>query len=241
MCSSVRPAFGEPVDRTARAAPQRVTFRAVNAYGDVQSSIDPHREAGYAAGYMAGWGVGYHAATAEIDAQRKELLRIDAQERVRAQHEAAVAVQVLAQAAAAMRERALPVVKEVSNALVMKSIELAEAIIGKELSDTRKSAQIALERAMADPDLREEIVRIKVSQQDYDTIQHFAAELPGAQLPEGVKLVPADSLAPGDAICDLPEGYIDARISAAFTRVKELVLGTADTDICAVSTPSGEE
>jgi flagellar assembly protein FliH len=232
MSSSERPAFGEPVASNVSISGRTPSFYSGTDGLDPRPIIDPNREAGFAAGYTAGWSVGYHAASVEVAAQRKKRDQRDAQRRQKLHDDAVAAIDVLSRAANAARQRTLPVIEEASRDLVLKSVELAEAIIGRQLADARASAQVALDKALADPELCAEAVQIRLSQQDYQVIQTVNAESEGAfALPEGVVLTADSSLMPGDVMCVLTEGYLDARISTALARVRQTIIDTAESGL----------
>jgi flagellar assembly protein FliH len=49
---------------------------------------------------------------------------------------------------------------------------------------------------------------------------------PEVRARSGVALVADASLQPGDAIADMPNGYLDARIGTALSRAKATLLGS---------------
>lgn len=175
---------------------------------------------GYSAGYSAGWSAGARAAAREAEAQKRRLAQEAA---VRAQEQADAARQalaVLAQAADSARRRTAPVVADAQDALAAGVVELAEALLGAELRDEDASARAALRRALAVGE-DEEVVRVRLNPEDlahlHATLHHLPADL---QLPPGVELLPDPSLPRGDAMSELTEGFLDARLARAIARVK---------------------
>ncbi|MHB1064509.1 MAG: FliH/SctL family protein [Georgenia sp.] len=176
---------------------------------------------GYTAGYAAGWAAGSRAAAqaGAVDQRRRDEEAATAAARQAALVETAVAA--LAQSAAAARARTAPVVEEALATLARGAVELAEAVLGVELADDDTSARVALIRALAlagDVDL----VRIRMNPGDLAHLRSALERHPtGLDLPPGVDLVADDTLGRGEAVSELAEGYLDARIGSAVTRARQ--------------------
>lgn len=164
---------------------------------------DPSVVRGHAAGYAAGLRV----AEAELSARRAEL-EAEAESRAeesRRRVESALAA--LDAAAARLDARRAPVLADADRALTAAAVELAAAILAREPVAT--SAE-ALDRALAlagDATPR----RIRLNPADL-------VALGGA--PAGIELVADASIAPGDAVLDLADGELDARLSASLDRAR---------------------
>ena len=171
------------------------------------------RAAGHAAGYAAGLRAAAHDIAAEEERRDAELARAIAEGEARVDH----AVGVLAAAAEALNQRTLPLLSEAQDALAATAMELAEAILGVELNTTEVSATSALRRALAGVDALTVHV-VKMNPQDLASLdqQTIAAA--------GVSLEADASLAPGDAISQFADGFLDARISTAVRRAREAIL-----------------
>ncbi|WP_413451438.1 FliH/SctL family protein [Georgenia phoenicis] len=176
--------------------------------------------AGYSSGYTAGWSAGTRAAAQEAEAQRRLAAEQLAARAQRAATAAQEALNTLARAAEAARHRAAPVLDEAESALTRAAVDLAETVLGTELRDGDASAHAALRRALSVRD--EGLVRIRLHPADLvhltETLSALPAEL---RVPEGVELVADPELGPGDAVSELEEGYLDARIGAAVARVRD--------------------
>ncbi|TXN29211.1 FliH/SctL family protein [Lacisediminihabitans profunda] len=192
-----------------------VTFPALRSL-----ETDPFEVQSRASGHAAGYAAGLRAASGEL---AERIARLDAE------HEAAVlhgraridrVIAVLGAAARALDERTLPLIEGSQDALAAAAIELAEAILGSELSRDENSARSALTRALAGADSTTvRVVRmnpVDLAGLDADTI---AAT--------GVLFAPDDSLARGDAVTEFEVGYLDARISTALARAKAAIAGEA--------------
>jgi flagellar assembly protein FliH len=193
-------------------------FTAV-AYPDVSSR--PHSEAedqARARGYAAGFAQGAREAEREFAARRAQLDAgfAEAAERadVALQHRIA-AVELMLRALEARLE---PVVESAQESLAASAMDLAEAILGVELRDAGTSAKSIVARVLSTVDAAEAtIVRV------------HPGELPlltglfGGH--DALQLVGDDSLDRGDAVAELPSGFVDARISTALARARHALLG----------------
>ncbi|PYG01072.1 flagellar assembly protein FliH [Georgenia satyanarayanai] len=176
--------------------------------------------AGYSSGYTAGWSAGARAAAQDAEEQRRraaEELAVRAQQAATAAQEA---LSVLARAAEAARHRAAPVLSEAQGALTRAAVDLAETVLGAELGDGDASARSALRRALSVRD--EGLVRVRLNPEDLAHLTATLDSLPAELgLPAGVELVADPALGRGDAVSELEEGYLDARVGAAVSRVRD--------------------
>lgn len=197
-----------------------LAFSAVSlpslSHPDAERTETQARTRGHAAGYAAG----LRAAEKELrekqtalEAEHAELLRAG---RVRVER----ALDALAAATRAADARTLPVLRESEATLAAAAIDLAEAIIGHELSDGDRSARAALGRALG-----------VVTSSDLTSIRMNPSDLalidPDLRDGAGVDLVADATLQPGDALALLPDGYVDARIGTALARARAALLGSS--------------
>jgi flagellar assembly protein FliH len=107
------------------------------------------------------------------------------------------------------------------------ALELAAAVLGTELSDAATAARAALRR-LREQDPAREVHTVRLHPRDLAAVR-TALAAPGAGagdplggLPDltGVDLVADPTLAPGDAVGEFPEGYLDARIDGALDRAR---------------------
>lgn len=110
-------------------------------------------------------------------------------------------------------ELASLVLAESDAALVAAAIELAESILGRELSDGETSARVALTRAFSTID-QDAVLDVRLSPVDLAVLAANGIES------TTVRMIADPSLARGDAVVDVPEGRIDARISSALDRAR---------------------
>jgi flagellar assembly protein FliH len=178
---------------------------------------DQARTAGYAAGYAAGAREAARVAAAE--AVRLEWLRREDGVRRSGEHEAAVAV--LARVTRAAAARTAPVLADAERAVHAAALELASVVLGCELADGEHSARTALARVLADPQVPG-LHTVRLHPRDLDALR-AAGGVPDVA---GVQLVADPTLAPGDAVGQHPDGYLDARVATALARARAALLGT---------------
>jgi len=166
-------------------------------------------------GHAAGYAAGRKQAEAEAAVLREQISAEAARATALATAELRAANDALARAAAEFRSRQAPVLASVDASIAAAAIELAEAIVGHELSSGDGSARAAIERASAETVPAGSVVRLN----PHD-IRVIEAE-GGAP---GVELVPDHSLQRGDAVVDLAHGSIDARVSASLARAKAVLV-----------------
>ena len=173
---------------------------------------------GYTHGHAAGYTAGLRAADADRLRRLEELEADFAARRDQQQAKAARLAALLRSAAEALNARTLPTVAEAEGTLVAAAVELTEAILGYELADRSKAARAALDRAVSGSKGLD-VVAIRMHPQDLAVL----AELePGAEGSDPrVELTADPSLSPGDAVAELPHGFLDAKISTAVARVKQ--------------------
>lgn len=179
------------------------------AQDDLQARARVH---GHAAGYAAG----LKSAEADLALRRQQL---EAQARAAAVDAAArtdAALAALRAAVRALDARLAPTVEEAEATLAEAAVDLAEAVLGRELAAGVDSAESALRRALSHPEARE-VVAVRLSPTD------LAALPDDVRAAAGVPLQADASLSPGDAVAQLPDGYLDARIGAALERARAVL------------------
>lgn len=163
-------------------------------------------------GHAAGYAAGRKQAEAELAGLRERLESEAAEASEAARARIGSALEALARAASDFRSWQAPVLQSVDASIASAAIELAEAIVGHELSTAGGSARAALDRASVEAVPAGSIVRL--NPQDIAVI---VAE-GGAQ--PGLELVADYSLERGDAVVDLQHGSLDARVSASLQRAR---------------------
>lgn len=193
-----------------------LTFPSLPGSAQQEQADADSRAAGHAAGYAAG----LRAAGAELAGQKAAL---DAEHRAALLHDGARmdrAIAVLTASALALDSRLVPVLTDAQDVIAASALDLTEAIIGVELTDGERSAKAALTRvlAMVDPAT---IATIRLNPLDLGVLDE------SVRAAAGVPFTADASIARGDAIADLPLGYLDARIGTAVARARAAILGDA--------------
>lgn len=179
-------------------------------------------------GHAAGYAAGLRVAHAETEALR---VRLDAEHAARSaalEAETARRVAALVAATDALLARTVPVLESAEQSVVDAAMELADAAVGYAIRASRpdsgavagavtslearpaSGAEATVRRALA---LVDHAVAIAVRLSPDD-----AAAVAALDLPVAVRADP--TLADGDAVVDLPDGVLDARIGVALDRAK---------------------
>lgn len=214
----------EPGPAAAAVTTAATVFRPapLGASGTTTSRSTESDARARAAGYAAGWAAGARAA-AEA-AARRQAEAVERAERDYAERDRRLteALGVLERVSTAAADRALPTLGESTRALHEAALELAAAVLGRELEAGEQSARAALDRALSlPPDAGP--VTVRLHPQDLAQVRAMLAEGQLA-VPAGTELVPDPGLVPGDAISELPHGYLDARIGSALERARRALL-----------------
>ncbi|MSR99996.1 MULTISPECIES: FliH/SctL family protein [unclassified Arthrobacter] len=191
----------------------RMAYPALGGH-DVERAVERGRTQGHAAGYAAGM----HAAAAETARLREELrIRFDAETaalRARADH----ALQLLNNAEQSLAKLTVPVVAEVQDSLAAAALDLAEALLGRELANGETSARAALDRALSGVDTRL-VHQVRMHPADLAVLGDDVLNQ------AGVVFTPDASLKRGDAVTEFPDGFLDATLGTALARAKAALLG----------------
>lgn len=175
----------------------------------LEREFESARVRGYSAGHAAGMRVAAESAAIVREEQERER----EQERLRQERRIGQALVAIDAAAASLAERECALSAASQQELERLAIELAEAILARELRDDTRAA---LRRALAHVDPAE-VRELRLNPVDAETLRD--------QAPEGVVLTPDPALAQGDAIAVLDEGRIDARVAAALDRARRALRG----------------
>lgn len=180
---------------------------------------DPSRAAGFAAGWAAGARAAAEAAQADRARQQADHDQRESQRDLLVQQ----ALMTLAAATQSWHQRAVPVIDEARAAVYAAALELAEAILQREIQPGPQSARTLLERALqvpadADP------TNIRLHPDDLLHV-NLLIESGEVKVPEGLRLVADARLSHGDAITEHDDGALDARISTAVARARAALLG----------------
>jgi flagellar assembly protein FliH len=203
--AGVAPAARFDVDLRRRAQPPDEVLAEARAVAE-------------AAGYAAGWAQGRREARAAAEAQadRDALAVEEVMAALTEQVERTMAA--MAAAATTLERQAVPAIREIEDAIVNTALQIAEAVIGRELRTATEPGREAMTRALAlAPAQRPVTVRLNPA----DRMSIGTTEL----VVDGrtVTLVDDASLRPGDAVAVCDATTIDARLGPAVERVREVL------------------
>jgi flagellar assembly protein FliH len=167
------------------------------------------RVQGHAAGYAAGRREAAVVLEQDRAALRAEADRVLAGEIARVRSAAAA----LDAGAASLLTHGTSAGAVADEAVLAAAVDIAELVLGRELADRPGSAVAAVRRALAAAgDAPVRVVRLHPD--DVALVEAVAAEHPS------LRFVADAALDRGDAVADLTDGSIDARIGAALDRVR---------------------
>jgi flagellar assembly protein FliH len=172
----------------------------------------------YAHGHTAGYTAGLRQAFADAEERRSIM---EAEHAALLSHSEARTGRVLAAlaaAAAALDAAVVPVITEAQDTLAASALDLAEAILGLELSDADTAARAALARASAVP-LPTGTRTVRMHPADLSVLDDHT------RAAAGVVFVGDETLDRGDAFTEFETGYLDARIRTAMERARQALSG----------------
>ena len=165
--------------------------------------IESARQEGYAAGFEEGYGAGY---THGIDDARRHVELLGQ------------LVERLGREADALAARETTARAELEDQVVAVAMQIAEVIVGHELAQPDARGRDAIARALALAPAHGDVTA-RLHPADIAVLGDAADLAPGRVL----AIVPDPSLTPGDCIIDVASCRIDARVSAAVERAREVL------------------
>jgi flagellar assembly protein FliH len=200
---------------TSRVRGDRVTEATLRGLAE-QS-----RAAARAQGFAAGWAEGRRDATARTASTHDELVRAFEEQSQRAVVAQQFAVQTLLAAAARFEEVTRAREAELAHQAVELGLQIAEAVVGRELEAVDDPAAEALHRALVSVPA-EVAVTVRLHPADLATLDEVGvAET--ALRGRTVSYVGDGSLSRGDAVVETESGVVDAGLRTALTRVREVL------------------
>ena len=163
-------------------------------------------------GYAAGYAAGARRAERMLEERRAALESAAAGQRDAAAAAETQRAERVDRVLAALEARLEPTLRSARDTLLACAVELAEALLGRELADDELSARAIAQRVIA-ADAERTVTRVRVHPAEASDV---ALLLTG----RSVDVVGDPGLARGDAIAELPDGFLDARITTALARVR---------------------
>ena len=174
-------------------------------------------QAGRAQGYARGWTEGRRAGEAQLLAEAARARQQRTEEDAERRREHDLAVRALEVAARELRERLDEACAAIEARVVEAALELAEAVVGRELAVASEPGDDAVRRALRV--LPHDVTALVVRLHPED-----AARLDPALLEEfSARVVTDPSLGRGDAVAETDTFVIDASIGTALDRVREVL------------------
>lgn len=184
---------------------------------DLRGETDRARTRGYAEGFAEGRRIALDRAQVEQTEQALRMQEMQAAFVERAQ----AALDAVRSARAALEQRVTDVADLDADRIEHLAVELASAIVGAELSDPARSAAHALRRALDEMPVGR-WTRVSFSTRDARTLRADGEAM--ATIGE-VELVASDAVDDGGSVVEIADGAVDARIGAAFARVRAALRG----------------
>jgi len=190
-------------DRVTRADLGTVSARSARGIVVSPELVASAREEGRAAGFEEGYGAGY--AHGIDDAHRHIELLGQLVERLGREADALAAREAVART-------------EIEDQVVAAALQIAEVLVGHELSEPDGRGREAIARALSLAPVHGDVTA-RLHPADIAVLGDPATLAPGRVL----AIVPDPSLSPGDCIVDVASCRIDARVGAAIERAREVL------------------
>jgi len=194
--------------RNVTAAPFSLAIPDLGPGSGARHTLAERLEEARAAGYKAGYEAGRAAYRDSADAERAQ--RLDA------------LTSALEQAAARAARDRVELLSQTEREAVELAIELAEAILQRELDLGLSSSSEAVSRALGLVPLGEDLV-IHVHPGDEVDVEDLMGPVPESSM----KIVPDPSVDPGGCVITAGSCHIDVQIGAALERARALLTSVA--------------
>jgi flagellar assembly protein FliH len=185
-------------------------------------AVERARTAGRTAGYAEGWAQGQQAAAVAAHAARDQAEAAHHAFEARRQAALDSVLAAVGQAVARLDARIVPTLNDLQETVLASALELAEAVIGRELELAQNGGLDAIHRALAMAPPTGD-VRVRLHPNDYRNL--LTTDTGGEFTYEGrvIRMQPDPGLQPGDAVAECGPTTIDATIDAAMARVREVL------------------
>ncbi len=204
--------------------PDTLAFEFISDGAVPDRLIEQARGQARAVGYAQGWSQGAREA-AESGAAQLAAAQADRQSSLTAHRQQVdSAVQALHGAAAELRQATVSITDQISDQILAAAVELAEALLGRELRDPEVAAPAALARILRLAPAGEPVT-VWLSPADYDTLTSSTgtALIGSVQGATGraITFETDPGLQPGDALARCASTTIDARLAEGVARLRE--------------------
>ena len=202
----------------------RLAFDFASDAGVPDQLVEQARAEARAVGYAQGWAHGLRDAAESQAAERAAADAERAAVRNRQEQQVGSALQALEAATADLRQRTMRVTDDIEDQILAAAVELAEALLGRELRDPEVAAPAALARVLRLAPATEPVT-VWLNPADHETLTapHGTALVGSVEGATGraLTLETDPELQPGDARARCGSTTIDARLSAGVARLRE--------------------
>jgi flagellar assembly protein FliH len=186
--------------------------------------VEQARAEARAVGYSQGWAHGLRDAAASQAGEQAAANADRASLRNRQEQQAVSALQALQAAAAELRQSTMSITDDIEDQILAAAVELAEALLGRELRDPEVAAPAALARVLRLAPANEPVT-VWLHPADHDTLTAPAGKaligsVEGAT-GRGLAFEIDPELQPGEAHARCGSTTIDARLAAGVARLRE--------------------
>lgn len=200
--------------------PNIMTFELLDAAAIPEQLLTESRSNATAVGYANGWSLGLrevHALHAGEAAAAERRIAAATARHAEALQAATFAIH---EAADQLERRSLPAFDELSELILAAAVDIAEALIGCELTDPRVAGAAALARVLTLAPSNE-TVTVRLNPVDHRILSETGAfaQAPGDD--RQIVLQADDSLESGDAVATSGATTIDGRLAASVARLRE--------------------
>lgn len=200
--------------------PNIMNFELLNAAAIPEQLLTESRSNATAVGYANGWSLGLREVHALHAGEAAAAERRIADATARHAEALQVATFAIHEAADQLERRSLPSFDELSDLILAAAVDIAEALIGCELTDPRAAASTALARVLTLAP-SQETVTVRLNPVDFGILSQTEAfsQAPG----DGRQIVlqADDSLESGDAVATSGATTIDGRLAESVARLRE--------------------
>jgi len=212
----------DPASGTARPGGLAFDFSSDAAVPD--RLVEQARAEARAVGYAQGWAQGVRNAAERNAAEQAVAAAEQAGLRARQEQQVGELLRTLQAAATDLRQRTVAITDEISDQVLGAAVELAEALLGRELRDPAVAAPAALARVLALAPA-DEPVTVWLSPRDHDTLTGtdgpaLVGSVDGAT-GRTLHFEADPELRAGDARARCGSSTVDARLSAGVDRLRE--------------------
>lgn len=175
------------------------------------------RQAARAQGYARGWAEGHRAGEARARAEAEVVAEQRAAAAARHREQERLHLQALEAAVLAVRDRLAEACAAVEGHVVEAALQIAEAVVGRELAVAADPGGDAVRRALSVMPADVATFTLRLNPEDHAGLD------PSVLDPDTVTLVADPAVARGDAVAETDTLVIDASVGAALARVREVL------------------